>query len=106
MSAANPSVPLFLRAPGEMARRIREMDWSRTSVGPISGMAAEPAHLAEHLLRVAIPAAALVGTGAPHPVQRRVHPDLRKKAPLGARRRRGCRPGARYGTSSARCSRA
>ena len=48
----------------EMARRMRELDWSRTPLGPVEKLAAVAAHVRQHLPRLRLPHRPLVGTAS------------------------------------------
>ena len=56
----------------EMARRMRELDWSTTPLGPVGDLAAGAATVRQHLPRLRVPDRPLVGTRARDSLQRRV----------------------------------
>ena len=78
----DPSTLTFLAGGGEMGARMREMDWSRTALGPPAAVAAEPSQHRQHAASV---------EGADHPVLgSRVHRLLQRCVPSGVRRQASC----------------
>ena len=74
----------FLAGGGEMGALIRSNDWSKTPLGPIETWSPALRMMVRFLLANRFPAAALVGAGVHLDLQRRLPPDARHEAPLGA----------------------
>ena len=79
-----PSPLTFLQGGGEMGARMRDLDWSKTPLGPVDDVAAEPAQHREHAAAVEGADRPVLGPGIRRPLQRRLPSGLRREASASA----------------------
>ena len=89
----------------EMARRMRELDWSKTPLGPVERWPQSLRTSVSTCLDCAFPIVLWWGPELTILYNDEYAQMLGAKHPVGARRARRGRLGARSGTSSGRCSR-
>ena len=93
------NAPDFLAGDGEMARRMRAFDWSKTPLGPPGALAAEPAQRGQHPAPLEGSDRPVLGPGVRRPLQRRLSAGLRRPSTRALSDCRRARRGARSGTA-------